>query len=72
MRFRVDGARWPKTAAFVEQVLDLESFVKLRPFEERMMRTPVAEHRPVLAEMGAPLRRETYGTPVPRRGVMRI
>jgi hypothetical protein len=35
------------------------------------MRTPIAQHRAALAEMGAPLSRETYGTPVPRRGVMR-
>ena len=71
-RFRVDAARWPRTAAFVERVLALDSFAKLKPYEERMMRTPIAQHRAVLAEMGAPLSSETYGTTVPRRGVMRI
>jgi glutathione S-transferase len=70
-RFRVDAARWPLTAAFVERVLALDSFAKLKPYEERMMRTPIAQHRAVLAEMGAPLSSETYGTAVPRRGVMR-
>lgn len=71
-RFRVDGARWPLTAAFVERVLALESFEKLKPFEERLMRTPIPKHRSVLAEMGAPVSSETYGTTVPRRGVLRI
>jgi glutathione S-transferase len=70
--FRVDAARWPKTAAFVDRVLALESFAKLKPFEDRMMRTPIAKHRLVLAEMGAPLSSESYGTTSPRRGMMRI
>jgi glutathione S-transferase len=71
-RFAVDGARWPITAGFVERTFRHESFARLRPFEDRLMRTPIAEHRTVLAEMGAPLTAETYGTAVPRRGVMRI
>jgi glutathione S-transferase len=71
-RFQVDDARWPKTGSFVARVLALESFAKLKPFEERLMRTPIPQHRAVLTELGAPLSRETYGTTVPRRGVMRI
>jgi len=71
-RFTVDAARWPITAAFVERTLRHESFARLRPFEDRLIRTPIAEHRAVLAEMGAPLTAGTYGTVVPRRGVMRI
>jgi glutathione S-transferase len=71
-RFTVDAVRWPRTAAFVERVLGLGSFEKLKPFEERLMRTPIAQHRAVLAEMGAPLTRESYGTTSPRRGMMRL
>ncbi len=71
-RFSVDTTRWPITAAFVERVLRLDSFAKLKPLEDRVMRTPVPQHRAVLAEMGAPLTAETYGTTTPRRGVMRI
>ena len=71
-RFRVDASRWPMTAAFVDRVLVLESFATLKPFEERLIRTPITQHRAVLAEMGAPLTRETYGTATPRRGMMRI
>ncbi|MBI1816413.1 MAG: glutathione S-transferase family protein [Deltaproteobacteria bacterium] len=70
--FSVDPTRWPTTAAFVERVLRLDSFAKLKPLEDRMMRTPVAQHRAVLAEMGAPLTAETCGTTTPRRGVMRV
>jgi glutathione S-transferase len=70
-RFRTDGTRWPRAASYVERVLALESFAKLKPFEERLIRTPIANHRAVLAEMGAPLTSETYGTNVPRPGVMR-
>ena len=57
---------WSKTAAFVDRVLALRSFQKLRLFEDRCVRTPIA--RTVLAELGAPLLAETYGTTSPRRG----
>jgi glutathione S-transferase len=69
-RFAVDAARWTRTAAFVERTLALESFQKLRPFEERLMRTPPLEHRKALAELGAPLTRDSFVTRTPRRGVM--
>jgi len=71
-RFSVDGARWPRTAGFVDRVLGLESFERLKPFEEKLIRTPLSRHRAVLADMGAPLTAETCGTDAPRRGVMRI
>jgi glutathione S-transferase len=71
-RHLVDASRWPATAAFVDRVLALESFAKLAAFEERLMRTPIARHRSVLAEMGAPVTSESFGTSVARRGVMRI
>jgi glutathione S-transferase len=70
--FRVDAARWPKTAGFVDRVLAQDGFAQLAPFEDRMIRTPIAQHRSVLAEMGAPILAETYGTAAPRRGVMRL
>ena len=70
-RFKVDPGRWPRTAAFVDRVLGLPSFQKLKPFEDKLMRTPIAQQRTALAEMGAPLLRETYGTGTPQRGVMR-
>jgi glutathione S-transferase len=71
-RYRVDPARWPRTAGFIGRVLATPPFAALAPFEERSARTPIPKQRAALAEMGAPLSAETYGTPTPRRGVMRI
>jgi glutathione S-transferase len=71
-RVRVDAARWPITAAFVERALRVDSFAKLAPYEDQTLRTPVAKHRTVLAEMGAPLTKESYGTATPRRGIILI
>jgi len=71
-RLTIDAARWPRSAAFVERVVVGEGFQRLKPFEERLMRTPIPEHRAVLASMQAPVARETYATPLPRRGVMQI
>ena len=71
-RYSVDAARWPLTAAFVERVLALDAFTRLKPFEDKLLRTPIARHRAVLAELGAPLTAETYATAAPRPGVMRI
>ena len=50
------------------------AFQRLAPFEERLLRTPIPEIRDALAEMGAPLMRETYGTAAPasRRDAARI
>jgi len=69
-RFRVDPARWPITAGFVTRVLGTEPFQRLRPIEDRLIRTPVAEHRRVLGELGIALTAETVGTATPQRGVM--
>jgi glutathione S-transferase len=71
-RYSVDAARWPLTAAFVERVLALDAFTRLKPFEDKLLRTPIARHRAALAELGAPLTAETYATAAPRPGVMRI
>ena len=71
-RFRVDPGRWPVTAGFVDRVLALPAFTELKPFEKALMRTPIAQHRAALAELGAPLTRESYATATPRRGVMPI
>jgi len=69
-RFRIDAGQWPHTADLVQRVLATEAFQRLAPFEDRMMRTPIPEQRTVLAEMGAPLTAETYGTATPSRGIM--
>jgi glutathione S-transferase len=72
MRYEIDAARWPRTAAFVARVLGLEALARLRPFEDRAMRTRIPQLRDTLAEMGAPITADTLGTAEPRRGLMRI
>jgi glutathione S-transferase len=72
VRFGVDAARWPRTAALVDRTLASEGFARLKAYEDRLVRTPVPQHRAVLAEMGAPLTRESFATDAPRRGVMSV
>jgi glutathione S-transferase len=69
-RFSIDAGRWPRTASFVERVLDLEGFKKLKPIEDRMITTPIAAHRATLIDMGFPVTPKTCGTSEPRRGVL--
>jgi glutathione S-transferase len=69
-RCTIDRARWPKTAGVVERTLASAAFQKLRPIEDRMLRTPIGEHRRVLAELGVALTAETLATATPRRGVL--
>lgn len=71
-RYSVDAARWPLAAAFVGRVLALDGFMRLKPFEDKLLRTPIPQHRAALAELGAPLTAETYATATPRPGIMRI
>ena len=71
-RYAIDAGRWPKTAAFVARVLAHASFAKLRPFEEVLLRTPIANHRAALKDAGAPVSDTTFGTAAPRRGLLTI
>jgi glutathione S-transferase len=71
-RYVIDAARWPKTAAFVARALAHPSFAKLRPFEEVLLKTPIANHRAALQDIGAPVSSDTLGTPTPRRGLLTI
>jgi glutathione S-transferase len=68
----VDAERWPRTAGFVERVLDLEAFRTLAPFEALTLRTPPAVLRAALAEAGAPIAADTCSTDTPRRGAMTV
>jgi glutathione S-transferase len=69
-RFAPDPARWPRTAAFILRALASEPFARLAPYEDAAIRTPIPEHRRVLAELGAPLTAESFGRATPRRGIM--
>jgi glutathione S-transferase len=69
-RFTPDAARWPRTTAFVARTLASEPFARLAAYEYACIRTPIPEHRRVLAERGAPLSAESFGRATPRRGIM--
>lgn len=71
-RHSIDAARWPKTASFVSRLLEHAGFAKLRPYEELLLRTPIANHRAALKDAGAPLAADTLGTTIPRRGLLTL
>lgn len=72
VRYRVDANRWPRAAAFVERMHALPAFAALAEFEDRTLRTPVAQQREVLIDMGAPVAATTFGNIAPRRGIMKV
>jgi len=66
--FEPDPQRWPLTSGFIQRVLNHPAFLRLRPFEELCLRTPLPRHREALLAMGAPLTDHSLYTPTPRRG----
>jgi glutathione S-transferase len=72
VRFGIDAARWPRTAAFVAGVLDHPALAHLRPFEEASIKVPVVGQREAVKAVGAPVTAQTCGTATPRPGVMAI
>jgi glutathione S-transferase len=71
-QFNIDAARWPRASRFVGQTLEHPSFVNLRPFEEVMLRTPIARHRTALIAAGAPVSDSTLGGEKPRKGPLSV
>jgi len=72
VRFQIDAARWPRAAAWMARTLAEPAFVKLARIEDAVLRTPIAEQRAALKNLGAPVSADTYAGPAPRRGVMPI
>jgi len=70
--FRVDAARWPKTAAFVERALTHDCFARFKPFEDAQISTDPKGRRAALLAAGAPLTETSVGTRQPVRGMMRL
>lgn len=66
VRYAIDAARWPCTAALVARVQSLPALQKLACYEDCMLRLPLAEQRAALLAVGAPLTSETMGTCTPR------
>lgn len=70
--FEPDKARWPRTAALVEQVLAHAAFEKIHRLEAIQLGASIAGRRQALLDAGARLTAETYGQREPRKGVMRL
>ncbi|GAB3779414.1 glutathione S-transferase family protein [Dyella agri] len=66
VRYEIDAARWPRTAALVALVLSQPALQKLTRYEECTLRLPLDEQRAALLAAGAPLTSETMGTCAPR------
>jgi glutathione S-transferase len=72
VRFQIDVARWPRTAGWIGRTLASPAFAKLAKLEDAILRTPIGQQRDALKALGAPISAESYGSPVPRRGIMPI
>ena len=66
VRYEIDAARWPHTAALVARVQALPALQKLARYEDCTLRLPLAEQRAALLATGAPLTSDTMGTCAPR------
>ena len=70
--YRVDGGRWPKTAAFVELTLAHPCVASLLRFEQVQLSTDIKGRRQALQEAGARLAADSVGVREPRKGYMRL
>jgi glutathione S-transferase len=70
--FEPDTARWPQAAKFVQRALAHDAFAATLPFEDIQRSVDIKGRRQALLDAGAPLTAETLGTPVPRKGMMRL
>jgi glutathione S-transferase len=70
--FEPDADRWPRVASFVGRALAHDAFAATLPFEDIQRRVDIKGRRQALLDAGAPLTAETLGTPVPRKGMMRL
>jgi glutathione S-transferase len=69
-RVELDNRRWPKTLAWVERSTATPGLARITQLAERLMRTPAAQHRATLAEMGVALTATTLAAAAPRPGLM--
>ncbi len=72
VRYTIDAARWPLTAALVDRVQALPVFTRLGTLEGcQLLRVPEADQRAALVSAGAPLSSDSLGTASLRHGVPR-
>lgn len=65
-----DAARWPKACAWFERTLAVPAVAKVTRYGETVMRTPPAEQRKALADVGVALMETTLADAQPRLGPM--
>ena len=70
--FEPDADRWPRVASFVRRALAHDAFASTLPFEDIQRSVDIKGRRQALLDAGAPLTADTLGTPVPRKGMMRL
>ena len=70
--FRIDKARWPHTAAFVERTLADPCIAVLLRYEDIQRRTDIKGRRQALLDAGVRLTETTMGMREPRKGMMRL
>ena len=70
--FEPDADRWPRVAGFVGRALAHEAFAHTLPFEDIQRSVDIKGRRQALLDAGAPLTTDTFGEPVPRKGMMRL
>lgn len=70
--FEIDGARWPRTEAFVTRTLAHSCFADLFRFEDVQRSAEIRSRRRALLDAGAPLTTDSIGLREPRRGMMRL
>jgi glutathione S-transferase len=70
--FDTDAGRWPRTAAFVQRVLDHPCMASLLPFEDVQRGSSIKGRRQALLDAGAKLTEQTLGLREPRRGMMNL
>ena len=70
--YDIDRARWPRTAKFVERVLDHPCIASLLPLEDVQRNASIKGRRQALIDAGARLTEDSFGTREARRGMMQL
>ena len=71
-RAEPDKSRWPRTCAWIERATAVPGLAKVTRVADRLVQTPLADHRRVAAEIGLPLSPSSVATDTPRRGPMTV
>ena len=68
--WRIDAARWPKSAAWIARVWQLPEFAATLPLEKLQLTTPRRDLRQALQQAGVTISARAHDDRTPRRGVL--